>query len=188
MHIEFNASLTFSSTNCLKSVIIHVTKRRSFIVLYSLHSLCPSVYVYMNMRITMVMLLRHTGHVSITATRACPQGTSANPSRGATKHITGGVCGSICRSVWSRGHRSWCSCRHLAVISVVVVVSVAVRRLQRRRVSAHGMTNGTQELESRIRPVIELGQTRTLDSFMMLALHFGRRMFSPLRRRETSLI
>jgi len=37
----------------------------------------------------------------------------------------------------------------LAVISVVV--AVAVRRLQRRRVSAHGMTNGTQELESRIR-------------------------------------
>jgi len=37
----------------------------------------------------------------------------------------------------------------LAVISVVV--AVAVRRLQRRRVSAHGMTNGTKELESRIR-------------------------------------
>ena len=33
-----------------------------------------------------------------------------------------------------------------AVISVVGVVTVAVRRLQRRRVSAHGMTNGTQEL------------------------------------------
>jgi len=45
-----------------------------------------------------------------------------------------------------------------AVISVVVV-AVAVRRLQRRRVSAHGMTNGTQELESRIRPAVELGQT-----------------------------
>ena len=61
-----------------------------------------------------------------------------------------------------------------AVISVVVVVTVDVRRLQRRRVSAHGMTNGTQELESRIRPVAELGQTG-LDSFMMLALLFGRR-------------
>jgi len=46
-----------------------------------------------------------------------------------------------------------------AVISVVVVVTVDVRRLQRRRVSAHGMTNGTQELESRIKPVVELGQT-----------------------------
>ena len=47
-----------------------------------------------------------------------------------------------------------------AVISVVVVVvTVDVRRLQRRRVSAHGMTNGTQELESRIRPVVEIGQT-----------------------------
>jgi len=45
-----------------------------------------------------------------------------------------------------------------AVISVVVV-TVDVRRLQRRRVSAHGMTNGTQELESRIRPAVELGQT-----------------------------
>ena len=62
-----------------------------------------------------------------------------------------------------------------AVISVVVVVvTVDVRRLQRSRVSAHGMTNGTQELESRIRPVVELGQTG-LDSFMMLALLFGRR-------------
>jgi len=48
-----------------------------------------------------------------------------------------------------------------AVISVVVVVvvTVDVRRLQRSRVSAHGMTNGTQELESRIRPAVELGQT-----------------------------
>jgi len=46
-----------------------------------------------------------------------------------------------------------------AVISVVVVVTVDVRRLQRRRVSAHGMTNGTQELESRIKPAVELGQT-----------------------------
>ena len=55
-HIEFNASLTISSTNCPKSVNIHITKRHSFIVLYSLHSLYPSVYVYMNMRITMVEL------------------------------------------------------------------------------------------------------------------------------------
>ena len=47
-----------------------------------------------------------------------------------------------------------------AVISVVVVVvTVDVRRLQRRRMSAHGMTNGTQELVSRKRPVVELGQT-----------------------------
>ena len=47
-----------------------------------------------------------------------------------------------------------------AVVSVVVVVvvTVDVRRLQRSHVSAHGMTNGTQELESRIRPVVELGQ------------------------------
>ena len=167
---------TQNSTNCPKLVIIHITKRHSFIVLYSLHSLYPSVYAYINMRITMVMLLRHTGHVAITATRfaqllqkrACPQGTSANPSRGATKHITGGVCGSICRSVWSRGRRSWCSCRRLAGISVVVVVvvvTVYVRRLQRSRVSAHGMTNGTKELESRIRPVVELGQTG-LDSWL----------------------
>ena len=134
----------------------------------------------MNMRITMVMLLRRTGHVSITVTRfaqlaqkrACPQGTSANPSRGATKHITGGVCGSICRSVWRRGRCSWCSCRLLADISVVVVVSVAVRRLQRHRVSAHGMTNGTQELESRTWP---LRQDLTLDSFTMLVSLFGRR-------------
>ena len=64
-------------------------------------------------------------------------------------HFTGGICGCICRSVWRRGRRSWCSCRHL----VVVVVTVDVRRL----------TNGTQELESRIRPVVELGQAE-LDS------------------------
>ena len=91
------------STNCPKLVNIHITKRHSFIVLYSLHSLYPSVYVYMNMRITMVMLLRHTGHVSITATRACPQGTSANPSRGATKYTSqvvsaaasAAVCGAV---------------------------------------------------------------------------------------------
>jgi len=46
-----------------------------------------------------------------------------------------------------------------AVISVVVIVTVDVRRLQRSRVIAHWMTNGTQELKSRIRPVVELGQT-----------------------------
>jgi len=87
---------TQNNTNCPKLVIIHITKLHSFIVLCSLHSLHPSVYVYINMRITMVMLLRHTGHVSITATRfaqlsqkrSCPQGTSANPSRGATKHTS----------------------------------------------------------------------------------------------------
>ena len=104
--------------------MIHITKRHSFTVLHSLHSLYQSVYAYMNIRITMVMLLRHTGHVSITATRfaelsqkrACPQGTSVNPSRGATKHFTGGVCGCTCRSVWRRGRRSWYGCRRLAVI------------------------------------------------------------------------
>jgi len=121
----------------------------------------------MNMHITMVMLLRHTGHVSITATRfaqlsqkrACPQGTSANSSRGATKHTSqqsqvmsaaasAAVCGAVDVVVGVA-----------AVISVVVVVTVDVLRLQRRRVSAHGMTNGTQELESIIRPAVELGQT-----------------------------
>jgi len=76
--------------------------------------------------------------------------------------------------VWRRGRRSWCSCRRLAVISVVVVVAVAVavRRLQGRRVSARGMTNGTQELESRIRPVIELGQTG-LDSRLVYDVSFS---------------
>ena len=109
----------------------------------------------MNMRITMVMLLRHTGHASITATRACPQGTSANPSRGATKHTSHvvsaaastAVCGAVDVVVG------------VAAVIFVVVVTVDVRRLQRSRVSAHGTTNGTQELESRIRPAVELGQT-----------------------------
>ena len=159
---------TQNSTNCPKLVINHITKRHSFIVFYSLHSLYPSVCAYMNMRITMVMLLWHTGHVSITTTRfaqlsqkrACPQSrpTSANPSRGATKHTSqevsaaasAAVCGAVDVVVGAA-----------AVISVVVTVDV--RRLQRSRVSAHGMTNGTQELESRIRPVVELGQT-SLDS------------------------
>ena len=73
--------------------------------------MAQTVYAYMNMRITMVMLLRHTGHVSITVTRfaqlsqkrACPQGTSANPSRGASKHTSqvvsaaasAAVCGAV---------------------------------------------------------------------------------------------
>ena len=39
--------------------------------------------------------------------------------------------------------------------------------------SAHGMTNGTQELESRIiRPVIELGQTG-LDSRLVYDVSFA---------------
>ena len=153
---------TQNSTNCPKLVVIHITKRHSFIVLYSLHSLYPSVYVYVNMRITMVMLLRHTGQwtrVHNSSTRMSAGYQREPLARCHETHITGGVCDCICRSVWRRGHRSWCSCRRLAVISVVVAVAVAVRRLQRRRVSAHGMTNGTQELESRIRPVVGLGQT-----------------------------
>ena len=116
-HIEFNASLTISSTNCPKTVIIHVTKRRSFIVLYSLHSLYPSVYAYMNMRVTMVMLLRHSGHVSITAALAKARMSAGFQrellARCHETHFTGGVCGCICRSVWRRRRRSWCSCRHL---------------------------------------------------------------------------
>jgi len=116
----------------------------------------------MDMRITMVMLLRHTGHVSITPTRfaqlsqkrAYPQGTSANSSRGATKHTSQVVPAAASAAVCSA------AVGVAAVISVVVVVvTVDVRRLQRRRVSAHGMTNGTQELESIIRPAVELGQT-----------------------------
>ena len=153
---------TQNSTHCPKLVIIHITKRYSFIVLYTLHSLYPSVYVYTNrpMRITMVMLLRHTGHVSITTTRfaqlsqkrACPQDTSANPSRGATKHTSqvvsaaasAAVCGAVDVVVG------------VAAVISVVVVTVDVLRLQRSR-----MTNGTQELdlEPRIRPVVEIGQT-----------------------------
>ena len=60
----------------------------------------------------MVMLLRHTGHVSIAAKRfaqdsqkrAWPQGTSANPSRAATKQTShmvsasaaaAAVCGAV---------------------------------------------------------------------------------------------
>ena len=80
-----------------------------------------------------------------------------NPSCGATKHTShvvsvaasAAVCGAVDVVVGVA-----------AVISVViVVVTVDVRRLQRSRVSAHGMTNGTKELESRIRPVVEVGQT-----------------------------
>jgi len=86
----------------------------------------------MNMRITMVMLLRHTGHVSITTTRfaqlsqkrACPQGTSANLSRGATKHTSqvvsaaasAAVCGAVDVVVGVA-----------AVISVVVVTVFCVK-------------------------------------------------------------
>ena len=123
----------------------------------------------MNMRITMVMLLLHTGHVSMTATRfaqlsqkrACPQGTSANPSRGATKHTSPVVSAAASAAVCGAVDVVDVVVGVAAVISVVVVVTVDVRRLQRSRVSAHGMTNGTQalDLESRIRPVVELGQT-----------------------------
>jgi len=119
------------------------------------------------MRITMVTLLRHTGHVSITATRfaqlsqkrACPQGTSANPSRGATKHTSQVVSAAASAAVCGAVDVVVGVAAVISVVVVVVVATVDVRRLQRRRVSAHGMTNGTQELESRIRPVVELGQT-----------------------------
>jgi len=121
----------------------------------------------MNMRITMVMLLRHSGHVSITVTRfaqlsqkrACPQGTSVNPSRGATKHTSQVVFAAASAAVCGAVDVVVGAAAVISVVVVVVAVAVAVRRLQRSRVSAHGMTNGTQELESRIRPVVELGQT-----------------------------
>ena len=114
----------------------------------------------MNMRITMVMLLRHAEHVSITATRfaqlsqqrACPQGTSANTSKHTSQvAASAAVCGAVDVVVGVAAV--------ISVVVIVVVVAVDVRRLQRSRVSAHGMTNGKQELESRIRPVVELGQT-----------------------------
>jgi len=162
-----------NSTNCPKSVIIHITKRHSFIVLFSLHSV-HSVYAYMNMRITVVTLLRvHNSNAvrAALAAKACMSaGYQREPvARCHETHFTAGVCGCICRSVWHRGRRSRCSCRRLAVISVVVVT---VCRLQRRRVSARGMTNGTQELESRIRPVIKLGQTG-LDSRLVYDVSFA---------------
>ena len=146
------------------------------------------------MRITMVMLLRHTGHVSITTTRfaqlsqkrACPQSTSANPSRGATKHTSpvvsaaasAAVCGAVDVVVGVA-----------AVISVVVTVDV--RRLQRRRVSAHRMINGTQELESRIRPVIKLGQTGldsrlVYDVSLVVRGHSRSTAMSPFDRAHTT--
>jgi len=119
------------------------------------------------MRITMMMLLRHTGHVSITVTRfaqlsqkrACPQGTSANPSHGATKHTSQVVSAAASAAVCGAVEVIVGVAAVISVEVVVVVVTVDVRRLRRSRVSAHGMTNGTQELESRIRPVVELGQT-----------------------------
>ena len=121
---------TQNSINCPKLVIIHITKRHSFIVLYSLHSLYPSVYVYMNMRITMVMLLRHTGHVSITTTRfaqllqkrACPQGTSANPSRGATKHTSQVVSAAASAAL----------CGAVDAVGVAAVIFIFRRRRRRR--------------------------------------------------------
>ena len=117
----------------------------------------------MNMRITMVMLLRHTEHVSITATRfaqlsqkrACPQGTSANPPKHTSQVVSAAASAAVCGAVDVVVGVA----AVISVVVIVVVVTVDVRRLQRSRVSAHGMTNGTQELESRIRPVVELGQT-----------------------------
>ena len=113
------------------------------------------------------MLLRQTGHVSITATRfaqlsqkrACPQGTSVNPSRGATKHTSQVVSAATSAAVCGAVDVVVDVAAVISVVVVVVVVTVDVRRLQRSRVSAHGMTNCTQELELRIRPVVELSQT-----------------------------
>ena len=51
-----------------------------------------SVYVYMNMRITMVMLLRHTGHVSI-------QQRGSRSSR-KSAHVRRNVCATQVR-YWS---------------------------------------------------------------------------------------
>ena len=74
----------------------------------------------MNMRITMMILLRYTGHVSITATRACPQGTCANPSRGATKHtsqvVSAAASAAVCGAVD-------------VVVGVAAVISVVVMSL-----------------------------------------------------------
>jgi len=114
----------------------------------------------MNMRITMMMLLRHSGHVSITVTRFAARAALAKARMSAgyqreplawcqeTHFTSAAVCGAVDVVVGVA-----------SVTSVVIVVVVAVSRLQHRRVSVYGMTNGTQELESRIRPVVELGQT-----------------------------
>ena len=94
-HVEFNASLTVQ--NQLLSTLGSVTHHSS------LQSLCKCLrlreYAHHHGD---VMLLRHTGHVSITATRfaqlsqkrAYPQGTSANPSRHKAA-ASAAVCGAV---------------------------------------------------------------------------------------------
>jgi len=96
--------------------------------------------------------------------RACPQGTNANPSRGATKPTSQVMSAAAPAAV--------CGAVDVVVGVAAVVVVVVVRRLQGRHVSAHGMTNGTQELESRITPVIKLGQTG-LDSRLVYDVSFA---------------
>ena len=161
-----NESLTINSTNCPKAVIIHITWRDSFIVLYSLHSLYPSVirlheYAHHHGDVATAHWTRVHNSKAVRAALAKARmsaGYQREPlARCHETHFTSDVCGCIYRSVWRRGRRSWCSCCHL----ISVVVAVAARRLQRRRVSAHGMTNGTQELESRIRTRYRTWQDRT---------------------------
>ena len=86
-------------------------------------------------------------------------GYQREPLARATKHTSQVVCAAASAAVCGAVDVVVGVAAVVSVVVVVVVVTVDVRRLQRSRVSAHGMTNGTQELESRIRPVIELGQT-----------------------------
>ena len=129
-------------TNCPKSVIIHITKRTLIgkeigLGVHSSNAVCAGL-----------------------AEARMAAGYQREPlARCHETNFARGACVCICsRGVWRCGRRS---CRRLPVISVVVVVvvAVAVSRLQRRRVSAHAVAEGTQEMESRIRPVVELGQT-----------------------------
>ena len=105
---------TINITNCLKSVIIHITKRTLIGKEICVHS-------------------SNAVRAGLAKARMAAGYQREPLARYHETNFTRGVCVCICSySVWLRGRRS---CRRLPVISDVVVVAVAVCRLQRRRVS-----------------------------------------------------
>ena len=126
----------------------------------------------------MVILLRHTGHVSIAATRfaqdsqkrACPQGTNVNPSRGATKQTLHVVSASASAAA---------VCGAVDVVAAVDCLSTPSSSLSlsagcKAAVWAPPCSGWRQAgtAGSRIRPVVELGQTG-LDSWLVHDVSFA---------------
>jgi len=155
---------------------------------------------YMKISMSMLMFARHTGQQSsvislfaqLSQKRACPHGTSENPSRGATRHTSQQSAGSSAAAAAGSGAGEVVAvdavdCSSASSSSALLSLSVAgynaavwapTEWLTARR--------NCRRLYAPVSNLVTHALIR--NSFTMLDLRFDRRMFNSLRMRATSCI